>query len=178
MPTPSPTKAPFPSDKSAALAALMPALSRLARILSSSPEQAEDMAQEALLQVWSRLQSGNSIDDLRPYLMTTLRNARPRNPPQTYALTDQNTPHQDSAIWDRLAYRDVTIALSHLPKEQAALLRPFALQGKSYAALAADFDLPIGTVMSRIARARAQLRAALDLPKSRAVEALLDRPRP
>jgi DNA-directed RNA polymerase specialized sigma24 family protein len=47
------------------------------------------------------------------------------------------------------------------------------MQGTSYAQIAKTFDLPIGTVMSRISRARAQLRADLDLPKSKAVETLL-----
>lgn len=57
------------------LTSLIPALSRLARILAPSPHQAEDMVQDALLRVWARLQKGGTIDDLRPYLMTTLRNA-------------------------------------------------------------------------------------------------------
>ncbi|MDQ7070270.1 MAG: sigma-70 family RNA polymerase sigma factor [Rhodobacterales bacterium] len=179
MPDPS-RKAPvLTADEAAALTTLMPALTRLARILSTSPEQAEDMAQEALLQVWSRLKRGGTIDDLRPYLMTTLRNASTRahtpHHARTVALTDQNTPSENSAIWDRLAMMDVTIAISRLPDDQAALLRPYALHGASYADLALTFDLPIGTVMSRIARARAQLRADLDLPKSRAVDALLDK---
>lgn len=179
MPMPHPHSPALSVDEAHALTALMPALTRLARILSTSPDQAEDMAQDALLQVWSRLKRGGTINDLRPYLMTTLRNANTRShTPQdtkTVALTDKNTPNEKSAIWDRLAIMDVTIAISRLPSDQSELLRPFALHGASYADLAATFDLPIGTVMSRIARARAHLRADLDLPKSRAVDALLDR---
>ncbi|HHI69652.1 MAG TPA: sigma-70 family RNA polymerase sigma factor [Rhodobacteraceae bacterium] len=153
---------------------LIPALQRLARILAPTPDQAEDMAQEALLRVWARLQDGASIDDLRPYLMTTLRNASTKPRTQDQELTEQNTPGQAPEVWSRFACSDVGGALSRLPDDQADLLRPFAIQGASYAELAKTFDLPIGTVMSRISRARAQLRAELDLPKSRAVETLLE----
>lgn len=65
-------------------------------------------------------------------------------------------------------------ALASIPSDQADLLRPLALSGATYEDLAKAFDLPIGTVMSRISRARKQLRADLGLPKSGAVEMLLD----
>lgn len=152
---------------------LMPALSRLARILAPTSDLAEDMAQDALLRVWVRLKRGGEIDDLRPYLMTTLRNASTRPAPQDQELTDQNTPGHPAEIWSRFACADVSGAIERLPDDQADLLRPLAMLGTSYADLAKAFDLPIGTVMSRIARARAQLRADLKLPKSGAVETLL-----
>jgi len=156
------------------LITLMPALSRLARILAPTPEQAEDMAQEALLRVWARLQKGGEIEDLRPYLMTTLRNASTKPALQDQELTEQNTPSHPAEIWGRFACQDVINALARLPDDQAALLRPLALSDASYADLAKAFDLPIGTVMSRISRARHQLRRRLDLPKTSAVETLLD----
>ncbi len=156
------------------LTTLIPALQRLARILAPTPDQAEDMAQDALLRVWARLKKGGEIDDLRPYLMTTLRNASTRPPVQDQELTDQNTPSHPAEIWDRFACSDVSRAISRLPDDQASLLRPLVLQGRSYADLAKAFDLPIGTVMSRISRARAQLRTDLELPKTYAVETLLE----
>lgn len=157
-----------------ALTALIPALSRLARILAPSADQAEDMTQDALLRVWARLQNGGEIDDLRPYLMTTLRNASFKTMHQDQELTEHNAPSHPAEIWDRLACVDVFNALEHLPDQLTDLLRPLAMSGASYDELAKAFDLPIGTVMSRISRARAQLRAELDLPKSRAVEVLLE----
>ena len=156
------------------LTTLMPALQRLARILAPTPDLAEDMAQDALLRVWVRLKKGGEIDDLRPYLMTTLRNASTRPPVQDQELTDQNTPSHPAEIWDRFACADVNCAISRLPDEQADLLRPLVMHGSSYADLAKAFDLPIGTVMSRISRARAQLRTDLELPKTHAVETLLE----
>lgn len=158
------------------LIALMPALARLARILADTPDQAEDMAQEALLQVWARLQKGGAIETLRPYLMTTLRNASTKPRQQNDALTDQNTPSHPPEIWDRFAYEDVISTLALMPDNQADLLRPLAISGATYGELAKTFNLPIGTVMSRIARARKKLRAELNLPKSGAVEVLLEGP--
>lgn len=156
------------------LTALIPALSRLARILAPTPDMAEDMTQDALLRVWARLEKGAEIDDLRPYLMTTLRNASTKPPQQDQELTEQNTPSHPAEVWDRFACTDVSDAIGRLPDDQADLLRPLALHGTTYAELAKTFDLPIGTVMSRISRARAQLRADLNLPKSSAVETLLE----
>lgn len=156
------------------LTALIPALSRLARILAPTPDRAEDMTQDALLRVWARLQKGGEIEDLRPYLMTTLRNASTKPAQQDQELTEQNAPSHPAEIWDRLACSDVLNALANMPDDLAELLRPLATSGASYSELAEMFDLPIGTVMSRISRARAQLRAELDLPKAHAVEVLLD----
>jgi len=152
---------------------LMPALTRLARILAPTPDAAEDMAQEALLRVWVRLKRGGEIEDLRPYLMTTLRNASTRPVQQDQELTEHNTPSHPAEVWSRFACDDVRNALTRLPGDQADLLRMLALHGNTYAEIAKAFDLPIGTVMSRISRARTQLRADLNLPKSRAVETLL-----
>ncbi len=156
------------------LTALMPALARLARILAPTPDQADDLMQDALLRVWARLQKGGQIDDLRPYLMTTLRNASTKPIQQDQELTEQNAPSHPAEIWDRFACADVITAMASMPDNLADLLRPLAMSGASYDELAKTFDLPIGTVMSRISRARAQLRAELDLPKMRAVEVLLD----
>ena len=161
------------TDKQA-LTSLIPALTRLARILAPTPDQAEDMAQDALLRVWARLKNGGAIEDLRPYLMTTLRNASTKPPVQDQELTDQNTPSQPAEVWNRFACVDVSGAIARLPNDQAELLRPLAFHGATYAELAAAFELPIGTVMSRISRARAHLRTDLNLPKAHAVDILLE----
>lgn len=153
---------------------LIPALKRLARIRAPHPDLAEDMAQDALLRVLVQIEKGAKIDDLRPYLMTTLRNASTKPVQRNQELTEFNSPSHSGEIWPRFACADVSDAISQLPDDQAALLRQFALHDCSYAELAKTFGLPIGTVMSRISRARAQLRGALELPRSRAVETLLE----
>ena len=56
----------------------------------------------------------------------------------------------------------VNKALAALPEEQRMALTLVAVEGKSYAEAAEILDVPIGTIMSRIARARKQLLPALD----------------
>ena len=158
----------------AALTRLIPRLTRLARLLAPTPDKAEDMVQDALLSVWTRLQDGAQIDDLGPYLMTVLRN-RSRHPlPAPAELTEQNAGSTPGQADQRLACLDVGAAIERLPDDQAALLRSLYLSGASYRDLALAFDVPIGTVMSRLARARTRLRADLDLPARGAVPSLLE----
>ena len=58
--------------------------------------------------------------------------------------------------------RDITRALAMLPEEQRAVLLLVALEGLSYRDVADIQGVPMGTVMSRLARARAQIRSVLE----------------
>jgi len=156
------------------LTALMPALHRLARKISPSKAIADDLTQEALLRVWIRIGADEPIDELRPYLMTTLRNLSRRPARALNELTDENMPCTLAEAPRRMATRDVLIALARLPAKDASLLVKVALNGEGYAEVAASMGIPVGTIMSRIARARSRLRADLDLPASHAVECLLE----
>lgn len=162
------------TEPSKELTQFIPALLRLARILARDKDSADDLAQEALVKVLNWLDTGGKINDLRPYLMTTLRNASTRSSADNLELTEQNSPAEDSKVWGRLAYQDVRQTIDKLPNEQAELLRPLALEGGSYAELAKSFDIPLGTVMSRLSRARSKLRGELGLPKTCAVETFLE----
>ncbi len=149
-------------------------LRNLARILAPTPDRAEDMAQEALAQVWAQLEKGREIRDLRPYLMSTLRNLN-RKPGQTTAeLNEVNMPTTPPEVWPRMMVCEVNEAISQLPKDQRALMRLMVRNGASYQELADRFGLPLGTVMSRISRARARLREEFNLPKDHAVDELMD----
>ena len=163
-------------DPAVALVPLIVPLKRLARILASTPDQAEDLTQEALLQVWARLRRGHRIENLQPYLMATLRNARRHVPPKDQELTEENTPSCPPDAWGRIICKDVGVAIDQLPLKQRDLLRPFVQNGVSYKDLAVANDLPIGTVMSRIARARTRLRGKFGLSADHAVEELLEAP--
>lgn len=157
-----------------ALIRLMPPARRLAAILARSPEKADDLAQEAFIKVWSRLKGGADIQDLRPYLMTTLRNTHRRTAQEPQALTETNTPACPGDAFGRVACHQVSTAIAALPASHRCLLDQMVHQGATYQELANQAGLPIGTVMSRIARARQKLRVQLELPADNAVEALLD----
>jgi len=152
----------------------MPALMRTALAVTRSRDRAEDLAQEALLRVWVRLRAGEEIDDLRPYLLTTLRNLA-RRPPRmapAEAASPEAAPGEAS---DRIACAEVIAAIDALPPEQARLLNRTALDDATIAEIAAEAGLPIGTVASRVSRARARLRAELGLGVRDPVGDLLDR---
>jgi RNA polymerase sigma-70 factor (ECF subfamily) len=62
---------------------------------------------------------------------------------------------------DTLVLRDLDAAIRRLPPEQREVLLLVALEDMSYAEAAEALEIPIGTVMSRLARAREKLRAML-----------------
>ncbi len=163
-----------PARAETELIKLIPQLEKLARIMAPTPDRAEDLAQEALLRVWARLEAGAEIEDLRPYLMTVLRHASHRTRPEGEELTESNAGIAPEDQMIRLACKEVRAAIERLPEPQAELLRPLCNEGATYQELAERFDLPPGTVMSRISRARARLCRELNLPRGRAVTALLD----
>lgn len=174
LPFPAPRASARHEAQTRALMGHMPALMRAALALVRSRDCAEDLAQEALLRVWARMRSGEPIGELRPYLLATLRNLarRPPRPIPAEAASPDTAPDRAP---DRLACREVLAALAELPSEQAGLLALAAIGGGTVAELAAETGLPPGTVASRVSRARARLRARLDLPEAAPVAALLGR---
>ncbi|MDY6858016.1 MAG: RNA polymerase sigma factor [Pseudomonadota bacterium] len=166
------------TDSGNDLTALIPELRHLARVLTRNRDTADDLAQEALLCVWARIAAGEDIQTLRPYLMTTLRNAhrrtRHRDSDVTLGDDDAALPAQPAEAPGRLALREVMQAIAALPPAQAELLRLLATTGADYADLARQTGLPLGTVTSRLSRARARLRAAVDLPENAPVTTLFD----
>lgn len=159
--------------ESGALIAAIPDLRRLARILAGNPERAEDLLQEALLQVWARLCDGARIDDLGAYLRTTLRNLARRHQGGGPGLDEVPEPAAPEVMAARLALGDVARALAAMPAPERRLVLRRAGEGASYAELARAEALPVGTVMSRLARLRRRLRSECGLPEGGPVVAAL-----
>lgn len=159
---PAPQPRPRPGE-AAALIALMPALARRCRRLTRDPAAAEDLAQEALLRVWAQIRAGAAIDDLAPYLMTAARNLARRPGPALQPLDGVEAAVAAEGP-RRVMLREVADQLAALAPADRRILLCQALQGASYAEIAAAEGLAIGTVMSRLARARARLRAGCGLP--------------
>lgn len=187
---------PLEEDASGALphtrifANLLSDLRTSARRLARSGDDADDLVQDTLLRVWSRMAvsldgapDGSTdaapIEDLRAYAFATLRHRAFRRgsfaPPQDVEAEEIAAPRGSDGV-TRLACAEALEALGALPHDQQVLLRLRAMDGLSYADIARKTDLPMGTVTSRLARGRAAMRLALDLPPGAPVTDLLGGP--
>ena len=147
------------------LTALVPRLRRFARALTASREEAEDLVQDALERALSRLdqwQPGTRLDSWMYRIIQNLRRSQVRSP----ALRKRGEMPPDDQIAGvdgageaegRLFLRDVRRAFGQLPADQRAVLTLVCVDGLAYREAAEVLDIPIGTVMSRLARARMEL---------------------
>ncbi|TAK47188.1 MAG: sigma-70 family RNA polymerase sigma factor [Xanthobacteraceae bacterium] len=142
---------------------MIPALRRYARALTHDADIADDLVQDTLVRALrsERLFHGG---DLRGWLYTILTNLN-RNRRRSLARRPALMPLTDSpeaAGGTEAENRDIERALASLVEDQRAVLLLVVLEGLSYREVAEVQGVPVGTVMSRLARARAQVRACLD----------------
>jgi RNA polymerase sigma-70 factor (ECF subfamily) len=149
----------------------------LARWLLRSDQAAEDAVQEASLRAFRYLDSLRG-QDARPWLLGIVRNAcftaleRTRSGPQRVEFDDAEfeaaigeaarADSDPAALLQRQRTRariDAAIRALSPPLREVLVLREF--EDLDYAQIAKIADVPIGTVMSRLARAREKLRAVL-----------------
>jgi RNA polymerase sigma-70 factor (ECF subfamily) len=152
---------------------VIPALRRFARALSRDAETADDLVQDTLVRAL-RAEHLFHGGDLRTWLFTILlnldRNRRRglSRRPVLAVIEDADPPAEPGSDGTG---RDIQRGLSLLPSEQREVLLLVALEGMSYREAADVQGVPIGTVMSRLSRARTTLRTHIDgeLPKLRSV---------
>jgi RNA polymerase sigma-70 factor (ECF subfamily) len=147
------------------LIALIPRLRRYARALAGERAAADDLVQDTLERAWSKLHLFRRGTDLRAWLFTVMHNVyvnQVRAARPTDALED-DMPElaQRASQGDGLLVRDLERAISALPEAQREVLLLVALEDLSYEETAQVLGIPIGTVMSRLARAREKLRALM-----------------
>jgi RNA polymerase sigma-70 factor, ECF subfamily len=152
----------------------------LARFLTRDPTAAEDIVQEACLRAYRHLDSLRS-HDARPWLLTivrhcfyasrTMERSATAEPLTALEQDDPNDPQEMSSdlldpadpqsILERIHEREVVLKLiSQLPLQFREVLVLRELSELSYREISEVTGVPMGTVMSRLARARALLRAA------------------
>ncbi len=144
---------------------LIPRLRRYARALTGDHAAADDLVQDTLERAWAKLHLYRRGTDLRAWLFTVMHNvyvnqlraARP------VAQLDEDLPElsQPGRESDGLELRDLDLAIRRLPPDQRVVLLLVVLEDMSYDEAAGTLGIPIGTVMSRLARAREKLRAML-----------------
>jgi len=147
------------------LVALIPRLRRYARALVGDRATADDLVQDTLERAWSKLHLFRQGTDLRAWLFTVMHNVhvnRVRAARQTEALDDEMPELiQRAPQGDALLVRDLERAISALPPAQREVLLLVALEDLSYEETARVLGIPIGTVMSRLARAREKMRVLM-----------------
>ena len=140
-----------------------------ARWLTRDPVAAQDLAQEAMLRALRYFHAFRG-EEARPWLLRIVRNvwndqrARPGAADQPLGeiesrAADGPDPEQSALAGDRR--RHVAAALAALPTEMREILVLREIEDLSYKHIATVLDLPIGTVMSRLARAREKLATEL-----------------
>jgi RNA polymerase sigma-70 factor (ECF subfamily) len=140
-------------------------LSRLharARRLSHNSHDAEDLCHEICLAVLEQEATGHRIDRPLPYMMTALRHAaisKFRKRARETPMEDSFAPQVEDAALACFC-SEVLALMDNLPAPDRALLRRVAYEGVTPTDLAEEMDVPVGTIMSRLARARARLRQA------------------
>ena len=144
---------------------LIPRLRRYARALVGDRSTADDLVQDTLERAWAKLHLYRRGTDLRAWLFTVMHNVhvnRVRASRATDTLGDEMPElAQRAPQSDALLVRDLDRGISRLPAEQRAVLLLVTLEEMSYEEVARTLGIPIGTVMSRLSRAREKLRAMM-----------------
>ena len=148
--------------------ALIPALRAFAWSLSHNSAEADDLVQEALIKAWSHRDRFQTGTNLRAWLFTILRNTyytavvrRRReigDEDGKYAASLSTGPTQE---WS-LAVRSIQSALAELPDEHREALILVGAAGLTYEEAAEVCGCALGTIKSRVNRARARLLKVLD----------------
>ncbi|AWM09055.1 sigma-70 family RNA polymerase sigma factor [Bradyrhizobium symbiodeficiens] len=148
---------------------LIPSLRRYARALMRDRTTADDLVQDCLERAVSRWHQRRD-GSVRAWLFTILHNLAVTQFRQA-ATRGRHMPIDDAgerelasaaAQEHRLIYQDVLNKLARLPEEQRAVLLLVAVEDFSYADAAKLLDVPVGTVMSRLSRARERLQQELE----------------
>jgi RNA polymerase sigma-70 factor, ECF subfamily len=156
------------SDLTDRIIALLPRLRRFALTLTRHDEDADDLLQSTLERALGRLSSwreGTRLDSWMFKIMQNLwidqtRSRRTRGH-QADDVDLSLLPGADGrqVMEDRLTVQSTLSAIMALPEDQRAVMLMVVVEGLSYKDAADVLDVPVGTVMSRLARARAAVES-------------------
>jgi RNA polymerase sigma-70 factor (ECF subfamily) len=142
---------------------LLPALRAFGRSLCGDPARADDLVQDTVLKAWTNREQFQAGSNLKAWLFTILRNCyyselrhrkfEVEDPDGVSASQLAVAPDHDA----KLQLRDLSHALQQLPTDQREALVLVCATGLSYEEAAAVCQVAVGTIKSRIARARDRL---------------------
>ena len=150
--------------------ACIPALRRYAAALLRNRDDADDLVHDCLVRALDKLHTRRDDADVKAWLFAIMHNlfisqlrrakARPAGESldETHEAALSMRPDQENA----LQWRDLVRGLKALPVEQRSVILLVSVEDLSYADAATVLGVPIGTVMSRLARGRERLRQLTD----------------
>jgi RNA polymerase sigma-70 factor (ECF subfamily) len=157
----------------ATIVAELPTLKKYALKLTRCTHLAEDLVQDCLARALSRRHLFHSEANIRPWLFTVMHNLYISNCRQATVRTGFVKRQLATASEGREAVQEHVVDLSKvyrainaLPQEQRDVVVLVTLQELSYQEAATALGIPIGTVMSRLARGREKIRASLKFAAS------------
>jgi RNA polymerase sigma-70 factor (ECF subfamily) len=156
------------------LLAAIPRLRRYARVLTGDASRADDLVQETLARGWEKRRLWAAGTDLRAWLFTIMHNvfvnqrAMSVREAQNVSLDAEG---ESGAAWQlpvrapqqaHVELIEVLRELGRLPPEQREVLVLAAIEEMRYEEIATVLSIPVGTVMSRLSRAREKLRRVVN----------------
>ncbi|MGI9303813.1 MAG: RNA polymerase sigma factor [Gammaproteobacteria bacterium] len=146
-----------------------------AMTLTRSPTEADDLMQETYTQAAPHVGELKQGSNLKGWLFTIMRNIwlkqlrHVRGGPEFVAFDDDSkaqraldTIDDPQVLYERIWEREeIRMALEHLPNNHREVIILRDIEGFSYKEMAELLDCPVGTIMSRLARARARLKRSL-----------------
>ncbi len=149
----------------------IPALRRYARALTGDAWAADDLVQDTLERACSKWRLWAAGSDLRAWLFTVMHNLFANQLRRAVSKVQGSTVDIDDVAHELLApdanlgqALDLQRCLLRLPADQRAVLLLVGVEEMSYREVAQITGVPIGTVMSRLSRARSRLQELLDAP--------------
>src|SRR6202165_4889008 len=152
------------------LVAALPRLRRYARVLTGDVHRADDLVQDTLARAWDKRHLWRAGSNLRAWLFTIMHNVHVNQfsmRQREYAHASLDADDGPAAGWeiavratqsDRVELSEVLAQIGRLPVEQREVLMLAAVEELRYEEIGAVLGVPIGTVMSRLSRAREKLR--------------------
>lgn len=153
------------------MVALLPRLRRFAFVLTRDMERADDLVQETCARALGAIDQWTPGTRLDSWLyriaqnlwVDRLRAAKKRGEPADIDVAADIAGEDGRTVAEgRLALKEISAAINKLPEDQQVLIALICIDGLSYKEAAETLVIPIGTVMSRLARARQSLYAALN----------------
>lgn len=147
----------------------MPAMERFARSLTRNPAEADDLVQDCMERALRHREKFEQGTNLEAWLCTILKNVhyskwtRKRRFSEVEVLDGEmaSGPSQDHQV----LLREVAVAIDGLSEEHQRLIRIVAVDGDSYLEAADELGVSVGTVRSRLSRARNRLRTDCETPR-------------